>query len=182
MTASSTLYTSHFPFVWRNLRNLGVPDALVEDAAQDVFLVVHRRWGSFDASRSAVETWLFGILLRVARTYRRSAGRRAWSVPSMPDVADMVPSTDEGPAELAVRREAASLLERLLQQLDDDKRAMVVLVDVEQLPVPRAAEMLCVNLNAAYWRLRAARGQLKRALLRIRAAERRAEGGQAPCP
>ena len=43
------LYDSHFSFVWRNLRRLGVPDVILEDAAQDVFLVVHRRWNSFDS-------------------------------------------------------------------------------------------------------------------------------------
>lgn len=169
------LYDTHFSFVWRSLRHLGIPEGVVEDAAQDVFLVVHRRWESFDATWSAVETWLFGIVMRVARTYRRSARRGAWAAPSGSDLAEVIPSTDEGPAEVASRREAALLLDRLLAGLDDDKRAIVVLVDVEQMSVPQAAEALGINLNAAYWRLRAARGQLKRALLRIKAAESRFE-------
>ena len=71
------LYDSHFSFVWRNLRRLGVPDAILEDAAQDVFLVVHRRWDSFDARWSSVETWLFGILMRVARNHQHSLHRRS---------------------------------------------------------------------------------------------------------
>jgi RNA polymerase sigma-70 factor, ECF subfamily len=171
------LYDSHFPFVWRNLRRLGVPDSILEDAAQDVFLVVHRRWDSFDARWSSVETWLFGILMRVARNHRRSLRRRAWVVPSTGEIVEVVPSTQAGPAELVARREAVVLLDRLLDALDDDKRAIVVLVDVEQLSVPQAAEALDVNLNTAYWRLRTARTQLRKALVRIKAAETRSGAG-----
>ena len=175
------LYDSHLSFVWRNLRRLGVPDAILEDATQDVFLVVHRRWDSFDARWSSVETWLFGILLRVARNHRRSLRRRAWAVPSPGEVVEVVPSPAAGPADLVARREALALLDRLLDTLDEDKRAIIVLVDIEQLSVPQAAESLEVNVNTAYWRLRMARAQLRKSLARIRAAEHRArpdrEGG-----
>ncbi len=170
------VYDAHFSFVWRNLRRLGVPEASLEDAAQDVFLVVHRRWDTFDARWSSVETWLFGIVMRVAKNHRRSARRRAWAVPSG-DVADVLPSPDDSPAEVVARREAAALLDRLLDALDDDRRAIVVLVDVEQMTVRQAAEALGLNLNTAYWRLRAARRELQAAVQRIRATERRTAGG-----
>jgi len=173
------LYDSHFSFVWRNLRRLGVPDAIIEDAAQDVFLVVHRRWDSFDARWSSVETWLFGILMRVARNHRRSLRRRAWAIPSTGDVVEVVPSPAAGPAELVARREAVALLDRLLDSLDEEKRAIIVLVDVEQMSVPQAAESLEVNLNTAYWRLRTARTQLRKSLARIRATENRDREGSA---
>src|SRR3954470_19167613 len=169
------LYDSHFSFVWRNLRRLGVPPPIIEDGAQDVFLVVHRRWDSFDARWSSVETWLFGILMRVARNHRRSLRRRAWAIPSPGEVVEVVPSTAAGPAELVARREAVALLDRLLDALDEEKRAIIVLVDVEQLSVPQAAESLEVNLNTAYWRLRTARTQLRKSLARFRASENRSE-------
>ena len=173
-----SLYDSHFSFVWRNLRRLGVPDVILEDAAQDVFLVVHRRWDSFDSRWSSVETWLFGILMRVARNHRRSLRRRAWAIPSTGDVVEVVPSPAAGPAELVARREAVALLDCLLDSLDEDKRAIIVLVDVEQLSVPQAAEALEVNLNTAYWRLRTARTQLRKSLARIRATENAVRDGQ----
>jgi RNA polymerase sigma-70 factor (ECF subfamily) len=168
------LYDSHFSFVWRNLRRLGVPDPILEDAAQDVFLVVHRRWDSYDASWSSIETWLFGILLRVARNHRRTLRRRGALVNlSASESSTRTPVAEDGPADLVARREAAALLDRLLEGLDDDKRAILVLVDLEQVTVPQAAEALGLNLNTAYWRLRAARKQLERALARVKAAERR---------
>jgi hypothetical protein len=85
-----TLYERHFGFVWRNLRRLGVPEAVAEDAAQDVFLVVHRRQGSYDARWSRVETWLFGIVLRVARNHRRRLRRWRFRFDATSDVTELV--------------------------------------------------------------------------------------------
>ncbi len=167
------LFDSHLSYVWRNLRRLGVPDAQVEDAAQDVFLVVHRRWDTWDAGLSTVETWLFGIVLRVAHNYRRSQQRRlAWLLPAAdPQTLQNAPALSDGPAELLDRREAAAVFERAVAQLDEPKRAVFLLVDVEQLPVPEAAAALQINLNTAYWRLRKARLTFRRALGRMRSAE-----------
>jgi RNA polymerase sigma-70 factor (ECF subfamily) len=176
------VYESHFGFVWRNLRRLGVADAQLEDAAQDVFLTVHRRWETYDAQRSSLETWLFGILLRVARNHRRSLRRRlARLVPwSERHTLGTVPPSVDGPAELVAQRQAAALLDRLLDSLDDDKRAILVLVELEQVSVPQAAETLGLNVNTAYWRLGAARRSFQSALERVRAAERRRMGGIFP--
>ena len=66
------VYEEQFRFVWRSLRRLGVRESDVADAAQDVFLVVHRRLDEFEG-RSKVSTWLYGICYRVARDRRRLA-------------------------------------------------------------------------------------------------------------
>ena len=73
----------------------------------------------------------------------------------------------EGPVEAFERREASALLHRLLDELDDDKRAMLVCVELEQLTVPEAAESLGLNLNTAYGRLRAARAAFNDAVARM---------------
>src|SRR6186713_2887600 len=70
--AFAEVYESCAKLVWRNLRRLGVPEAALEDAAQDVFLVVHRRLSEFEG-RSTLRTWIFGIVLRVAARHRRKA-------------------------------------------------------------------------------------------------------------
>jgi RNA polymerase sigma-70 factor (ECF subfamily) len=171
--APASLYRTHFAFVWRNLRRLGVPDPQLEDAAQDVFLTVHRRWDSYDERWSAVETWLFGIVLRVAQGHRRSLRRRlSRLVPWSSDSARLAPSSEEGPAELVAKRQAVLLLDRLLAELRPERRAVLILVDVEQLSVPQAAEALGTNLNTAYSRLRSARLQFERSLKRLRATDR----------
>ena len=69
------IYERHFDFVWRSLRRLGVQAVDLEDAAQDVFVVVHRRLVDFE-HRSTLKSWLFGIALRVAKVYRHKATRQ----------------------------------------------------------------------------------------------------------
>ncbi|MEM6994970.1 MAG: sigma-70 family RNA polymerase sigma factor, partial [Myxococcota bacterium] len=72
----SAVYRSNYDFVWRCVRRLGVPPGWVDDAAQEVFVIVHRRLGEFDA-RAPLRSWLFGILRKVAATQRRRAEREA---------------------------------------------------------------------------------------------------------
>ncbi len=118
-------------------------------------------------------TWLFGIVLRVAATYRRSVQRRRERInDASPVPLEAVADREgEGPLELVVKREARELLHRLLGQLDDDKRAMLVTVDLEQMSVPEAAASLGINLNTAYSRLRAARAAFNEAVARCQAAK-----------
>jgi RNA polymerase sigma-70 factor (ECF subfamily) len=171
-SSPSALYETRLHFVWRNLRRLGVPPQQLEDAAQDVFLVVHRRWDTFDPTRSAVETWLFGIVMRVAHTYRRTLLRRlAWLVPWRGTVEPDAPSPLDGPSELLARRQAAQLFERVILEIKEDNRAVFLMVEVEELSVPEVALALHINTNTAYWRLREARMEFKKALARAHAAE-----------
>ncbi len=72
--AFDDVYTAHVGFVWRIARTLGVPAAALEDAVQDVFVVVHRRLPEFEP-RAAITTWLFAITRRVALGYLRGGGR-----------------------------------------------------------------------------------------------------------
>lgn len=146
--AFEEVYTTHFAFVWRTLRAFGVPEAGLEDAAQDVFVVVHRRLPEFEG-RSAVTTWLFAIARRVACAHRRKLGRTE--------------SLDEEPAGTTdtfaafSRARAAATVTEILDAMDEDKRIVFALVELEQLSVPEVARMLDLNLNTAYSRLRLAR-------------------------
>lgn len=146
------LYARYFDFVWRSLRRLGVAAALVEDAAQDTFIVLHRRLDALreDASPKA---FLFGIALRVANDYRRRARRKGAS--SLSDVHE--PIARESPFEDLARTEAARLIERFLDQLEQERRAVFVLIELEGMTAPEVSEALSVNLSTVYTRLRAAR-------------------------
>src|SRR3954447_16537186 len=70
-----SLYAEHFDFVWRTLRRLGVHPSVVDDAAQDTFVVLHRRLPELRADASA-RAFVFGIAQRVAHDYRRTARRK----------------------------------------------------------------------------------------------------------
>jgi RNA polymerase sigma-70 factor (ECF subfamily) len=146
------LYGQHFDFVWRSLFRLGVPSALVEDAAQDTFVVVHRRLSSLQSEASA-RAWLFGIALRVARDYRRTRQRK----PMHQFDVESTASPDTGPFDRAAAAEASRVLDRFLDSLDDSKRAVFIMAEMEEMTGPEIGEALGATLNTVYSRLRVAR-------------------------
>lgn len=149
--AFDALYRQHAPMVRRALRQLGVPPAGLEDATQDVFVVLHRRLHDYDRGRS-LTNWLWGIARGVASSHRRSERRRARLHDALPRPAGHDP-LDRGIA----RRQASSILDQFLGSLDADKCAVFVLSELEGRRGPEIARMLEVNVNTVYARLRAAR-------------------------
>lgn len=166
------IYDLYFDFAWRNLRRLGVPDALLDDAAQEVFLVVHRRLA--DVEERALKQWIFGIVLRVARDTRRWLKRKSPHTQRADAIVEADSIADDRaprPDERTERSEAARLLHKLLDALDDEKRAVFVLAELEQMTAPEIAEALSVNLNTVYARLRAARREFEQAAQREQARD-----------
>lgn len=151
----AAVYEAHFRYVWRCLRGLGVADASLEDALQDVFIVAQRRLSEFDG-RAEVSTWLYAIALRVARKYRARQGRdRARHADSADGQEAAAPHADlEGAFE---SNERLVLARRALDALDDDKREVFVLSRVEQMPAAEIASVIGIPVNTVYSRLRAAR-------------------------
>ena len=152
--ALSQIYREHASFVWRSLRRLGVSEDALEDALQDVFLVAARRLEAFEG-RSSMKTWLFGIAMRVQRSRRRSRARHDRKLGAL----EREPGTVGNDA--YARRDAQRVLTQMLQQLDEDKRAVFVLVELEGEAVVDVARALGANSNTIYTRLRAARKALQ---------------------
>jgi RNA polymerase sigma-70 factor (ECF subfamily) len=152
------VYEEYFPFVWRSLLRLGLSQANVDDAAQDVFLVVHRRLQEFEG-RSSLKTWIFCVAQRVALVYRRRERRSESQAPVPATLLDRR-SCPEQQTEAA---RAAAFLDAFLTRLDDGKRAVFILIELEQLTAPEAAEALGIKLNTVYSRLRSARAAFREA-------------------
>jgi RNA polymerase sigma-70 factor (ECF subfamily) len=163
------IYRTHFDFVWRSLRRMGVPPSSMDDAAQDVFLVVHRRLAGFER-RSSVKTWLFGIAVRVAHDHRRSERRKADPVHHEASSAlDRLPdSATPGPMQRAEQNASIRLLEQLLSQLSPEKREVFLLAELEQMTAPEIGEALGIRLTTVHSRLRTARIEFEEALARHR--------------
>jgi RNA polymerase sigma-70 factor, ECF subfamily len=151
------IYDQHVDFVWRALRGLGVAPPFLDDAVQDVFIVVHRRLPEF-LGRSKVTTWLFSIALRVAQAYRS----RQRPTDNLADVEDRLLDERPSPFDAAARAEILALLERILDSLDDKKRIVFVLMELEQMTAEEVAALLDVNVNTIYSRHRMARIEFDR--------------------
>lgn len=164
-TSAEQAFELHFPMVWRSLRRLGVPEAALDDAVQDVFLVVHRRWNDFK-NQSTRRTWIYGITLRVASEHGRRARREHQRLSTTdPDLVSPESLGADWQLDRSQRqREAGQVLYTALNRLAESDRQILVLVDLEERSVVEAAEVLGVNLNTAYSRLRRARLHFEKAL------------------
>jgi RNA polymerase sigma-70 factor (ECF subfamily) len=167
------LYESHFAFVWGSARRLGTPEASVDDIVQEIFVVAHRRLAKFEG-RSSLKTWLFGIILNVVRAHRRSLRAKHPHLlrPGVRgDDIERLADTAAGPHEHATKVEAARLVDQLLDALDDDKREVFVLAELEQMSVPEIASSLALPVNTVYSRLRLAREEFAAGAARHRARD-----------
>ena len=154
------VYSANIAYIWRVLRTFGVAEAQLEDAAQDVFVVVHRRLGEWEG-RAAITTWLFAIARRVASAHRRKTTRTRTE--ELSD--DLAGGTDTFAA--MSRAQAAATVMAILERMDEDKRVVFALVELEQLSVAEVARMLELNLNTTYSRLRLARVAFEAAVKQV---------------
>lgn len=158
-----TVYREHFRFVWRTVRRLGIEGAQVDDVVQEVFVVVHRRLGDFEG-RSTATTWLYGIVRRVVADHRRTLRRKPLGTAPEDDAMDAASAPEDGPEASAEQAERVRLLHHLLSQLDEAKREVFILAELEGLTLAEIAEALGVNANTVASRLRAARREFEAAL------------------
>jgi RNA polymerase sigma-70 factor (ECF subfamily) len=156
------VYDDNVAFVWRSLRRLGVREASLKDAVQDVFIVVHRRLEDFD-ERAHVRTWLFRICMHTARDQRRRAHvrREVFDDASL----DHASSSAKTPVELMEDREALLLFDAALDRLAMEQRAVFILFELEEMTGERIAECLGLPLGTVYSRLRRSREAFRRAVL-----------------
>ena len=170
--ALAKIYDAHFDFVWRSARRLGVPESSADDVAQDVFMIVQRRIQNYDG-RASMQAWIFGILIRVVRDHRRSFRRKgARNVPFEQDGAsELGAAPGPTPIEQAERSEHARLLDKLLGELDEDKRTLLVLSEIEEWTLREIAEFYGSNPNTIHSRLRAAKRAFEQAYLRSQAGK-----------
>lgn len=168
--AFAAAYREHHAFVYRVLRHFGVTDLLIDDVLQDVFLVAYRRWDRYDPATS-FKSWLYGIARRVTADVRRGARRRERRLAAVEE-----PDAPPGPDDAIAGAQAADFVDRFLADLDDDKREVFVLAEVEDLTAPEIAAATGAKLNTVYSRLRLARAAFDRAVERRIRSETRDHG------
>jgi RNA polymerase sigma-70 factor (ECF subfamily) len=161
----ATLFRSHFDFVWRVARSLGVPAASIDDAVQDVFLTVHRRLSEFEG-RASMRTWIYAITYRTAQNHRRRGQRQRCDALLEEPLAE-----GPGPGEQLEHARAGQFVMKFLEGVSADKRDVFVLSVLEELSAPEVAEILGVKLNTVYSRLRLVRADFRAALDRAAARE-----------
>jgi RNA polymerase sigma-70 factor (ECF subfamily) len=160
------IYRAQSAFVRRNARRLGCDDDWADDVVHEVFLVVARRLGEF-RQEASIRTWLFAItyraVQRMARDRARYGRRRR-------DFA--LAEASRLPAEPAARSEAGQYLRVLLGRLDEAKRVVFILAELEGMTSVEIGQLLGLKPPTVDSRLRAARTALGRMIARERVRER----------
>lgn len=153
-------FQKEYDYVCRALRRLGSRSEDVEDDVHEVFLVLHRKWSDFDASRP-LRPYLFGIAFRVATARKRRQNRE---VPSALEEA----AAQGGPEEALEATRARALVLSALSRVPLPRRAVLVMHDIDEVPMREIVKVLSVPLFTGYSRLRKARREFEAAVRELR--------------
>jgi RNA polymerase sigma-70 factor (ECF subfamily) len=149
-----------FEYVQRTLRRLGTDQSEVDDLAQEVFLVLHRRWSEFDQSRP-LRPYLFGVAVRIALANQRKRAREV-AIGNI-ELGDDSP----GPEEVLSNKQTRALVQAALKRIPLPRRTVLVMHELDRVPVTEVAATLSIPLFTVYSRLRKAREELKLETQRI---------------
>jgi RNA polymerase sigma-70 factor, ECF subfamily len=148
-------------YVYRTFRRLGTAPSEVDDLAQDLFLVLRRTWSAYDPTRP-LRPYLFGIAFRIASAHQRKRNREvAFGILEVGD-------TGPGPDDALRAKQSRALLLAALERVPLPRRAVLVMHELDDVPVAEVAAVLSIPLFTAYSRLRKARRELEAAVRRMR--------------
>ena len=167
--ACLSAFQSELDYVYRTLSRLGVGPFDIDDLAQDLFMILRRCWREYDPSRP-LRPYLFGIAFRITAAHKR---KRRREVPcGVVQMDDSAPGPDDV---LGSKRSHAQLL-AALERIPLKRRALLIMHELDGIPVSEIAKVLSIPLFTAYSRLRKARRELEVA------ARRAVRGGKANAP
>jgi RNA polymerase sigma-70 factor (ECF subfamily) len=153
-------FQKELDYVYRTLRRLGTSASEVDDLAQEVFLALRRSWTEYDPTRP-LRPYLFGIAFRIASAHERKRRREvAFGVVELGDAGP-------GPDEALQSKQARALVLAALERIPLPRRAVLVMHDIDEVPVGEAASVLSIPLFTAYSRLRKARREMEAAVRRL---------------
>jgi RNA polymerase sigma-70 factor (ECF subfamily) len=162
-----SVFRDHRARVTRTLASLGVQSAFVEDAVQDVFLIVYQKLAEFEG-RAQLKTWIYAVTYRVAQNYRRRLKLRTHE-----PFEDNNGCPQPNPAQSLENVQAARFVELFCASLSEAKRDVFVLCILEERCAPEVSEILNLNLNTVYSRARTARLEFRQALSNLSRREER---------
>jgi len=159
--ALEAIMRRHNRTLFRTARAILRDDAEAEDAVQEAYLRAFAAIGDFRGD-SRLGTWLVRIAANEALMRRRAAARKAGVVPIGAERAAAIEeepmAEDSGPEQDAQRAELRRLLERRIDALPDDYRAVFVLRALEELSVEETAAALGIpeaTVRTRHFRARA---------------------------
>jgi len=158
----SALVRENLDFVWRLLRRLGLSQADADDAAQQVFIVLSKKLG--EVTRGKERAFLYGTAVKIAWRSRRTLERRREELASTFESGE---TTLPDPEALYQQRQAREALDDILGAMPLEMRAVFVLFEFEGASLTEIASILEIPRGTAASRLRRAREEFERRVLRL---------------
>jgi RNA polymerase sigma-70 factor (ECF subfamily) len=153
-------FQSELDYVYRTLSRLGAGPFDVDDLAQDLFMILRRSWSEYDPTRP-LRPYLFGIAFRITAADKR---KRRREVPcGVVQIDDSAP----GPDDVLRTKRSHALLLAALERIPLSRRAILIMHELDGIPVSDVAEVFSIPLFTAYSRLRKARRELQVAVRRL---------------
>jgi len=153
-------YDRELDYLFETLQRLGAGAREVEDLAQEVFVVLHRNWEGLDKTRP-LRPYLFGVAFRVVCAHRR---RRKREIPYAGLDAE---DAGGGPESQLQTKESVALLMAALERVPLPRRAVLVMHELDGVPIAEVARRLSISRFGAYARLRKAHKELASAVRRL---------------
>jgi RNA polymerase sigma-70 factor, ECF subfamily len=146
------ILSAHFDGAWLFARRLGVQEGDLDDVMQEVSAIVAERLDTI--ANGCEKSFVFGTAFRVASEYRRRRMRRQEVDEELADDA-----VDERvrPDEVRERREARELLDRIMERMPVELRAVFVLFEINELSQLEIAHLMDLPVGTVASRLRRAR-------------------------
>lgn len=143
----------HYDLVWRTLRRLGVPHHSIEDAAQQVLLVLARRMGEVRAGSE--RSFMAATAVRVAADARKKLARLREDLDPNALSESICPAPS--PEQQLEQGRARELLDVVLSRMPDEPRTVFVFYELEDMSTATIAELLGLPLGTVASRLRRGR-------------------------
>lgn len=159
------VFETEFSYVWSSLKRLGIPERNLEDVTHDTFMVIYNHFSTYDRARP-IRPWLFAFACRIASDYRKRASnaRESLGVDELPDAPGSGPLQDA----MLASKQATALVHAAIQTLGEERRAIFILAELDDVAMPDIARSLDLPLNTAYSRLRLAREDFRAAMVRLK--------------
>jgi RNA polymerase sigma-70 factor (ECF subfamily) len=152
----------HLDAAYRFARWLSYSPADAEDAVQDALLRAYR---GFDSLRgSDAKTWLLVIVRNCHFTAAKQRQRRGTvALPEEHDAQDghALVSPAAGPENIAMLRDEGRTWDRLLEQLPEEQRTVLMLREIEEMDYAQIAAVTNVPIGTVMSRLARSRAALK---------------------
>jgi len=156
--AFESIYKTSSPLVYTIAQRISGSTYDAEDITQAVFLTIHKKLNQF-RFESSFKTWIYRVTLNTAFNHMRQKQREEQR---MKTFKAELPQREKGYSvgDPIIDKDQQDLAASLLNELNPDQKAVLVLRSQEGLSYQEIAELLKININTVRTRIKRAREKL----------------------